>query len=70
MVKIDSIKLSMVSRCFYDDLTFVSIRCSHGDVEEDKEIGWKKIHSDIFRCPPFSSWMSAVLGSGIQLLIM
>ncbi|XP_034688990.1 transmembrane 9 superfamily member 5-like [Vitis riparia] len=42
---------------------------SGGDEEEDKEVGWKYIHGDVFRYPPCMSLFCAVLGTGTQLLI-
>ncbi|KAL6341781.1 hypothetical protein AAG906_038025 [Vitis piasezkii] len=42
---------------------------SGGDEEEDKEVGWKYIHGDVFRYPPCMSLFCAVLGIGTQLLI-
>ncbi|XP_048234492.1 transmembrane 9 superfamily member 5 isoform X2 [Ricinus communis] len=43
-------------------------KCSSGDEEEDKEVGWKYIHGDVFRYPQDMSLFSAVLGVGTQLL--
>ncbi|KAB1227197.1 putative phagocytic receptor 1b [Morella rubra] len=45
-------------------------KCANGDEEEDKEVGWKYIHGDVFRCPPHLSLFCAVLGTGTQLLIL
>ncbi|KAI9195239.1 hypothetical protein LWI28_013085 [Acer negundo] len=45
-------------------------KCSIGDEEEDKEVGWKFIHGDVFRRPQNLSLFSAVLGVGNQLLTM
>lgn len=46
-------------------------RCSTGDEEEeDKEVGWKYIHGDVFRCPQNLSLFCAVLGTGTQLLTL
>ncbi|KAJ8767703.1 hypothetical protein K2173_020643 [Erythroxylum novogranatense] len=42
-------------------------RYSNGD-EEDKDIGWKYIHGDVFIYPPKMSLFSAVMGTGAQLL--
>ncbi|KAG9158106.1 hypothetical protein Leryth_000268, partial [Lithospermum erythrorhizon] len=42
-------------------------RYSSGDEEEDKEVGWKYIHADVFRCPPYLHLLSAVLSSGVQI---
>ncbi|XP_059627619.1 transmembrane 9 superfamily member 5 [Cornus florida] len=41
---------------------------SIGDEEEDKEVGWKYIHSDVFRCPSQMPLFCAALGTGTQLL--
>ncbi|KAM7272467.1 hypothetical protein ACFE04_027130 [Oxalis oulophora] len=45
-------------------------RYSNGDEEEDKEVGWKYIHGDVFRYPQNLSLFSAFLGTGTQLLIL
>ncbi|KAH7561235.1 hypothetical protein ACOSQ2_016349 [Xanthoceras sorbifolium] len=45
-------------------------KCSIGDEEEDKEVGWKFLHGDVFRCPQKMTLFSAVLGVGNQLLTM
>ncbi|KAH9659906.1 transmembrane 9 superfamily member 5 [Citrus sinensis] len=37
-------------------------KCSSGDEEEDKEVGWKYIHGDVFRYPQNISLFSAVMG--------
>lgn len=50
---------------------------NEGDVEEadvssDEDIeditGWKLLHGDVFRAPPFGSLLAPLVGSGIQLL--
>ncbi|OIW08500.1 hypothetical protein TanjilG_03176 [Lupinus angustifolius] len=38
--------------------------------EEDKEVGWKSIHGDVFKHPPHSSLLFAIVGMGTQLLIL
>lgn len=43
---------------------------SIGDEDEEKEVGWKYIHGDVFRCPTNLPLFSAVLGCGTQLLAM
>ncbi|KAL7617505.1 transmembrane 9 superfamily member 5 [Lactuca sativa] len=40
---------------------------SSGDEEQDKEVGWKYVHSDVFRCPQRMALFCAVLGTGTQL---
>lgn len=50
------------------NILHIYYRCSNIDEEEDKEVGWKYIHGDVFRCPPNMSLFSAVLGTGTQLL--
>lgn len=45
-------------------------RSSGGDEEEDKEVGWKYIHGDVFRPPSQLHLFSAILGSGTQFLIL
>ncbi|XVF19714.1 hypothetical protein REPUB_Repub11eG0134700 [Reevesia pubescens] len=45
--------------------------CSTGDdEEEDKEVGWKYIHGDVFRFPQNKSLFCAVMGTGTQLLTL
>ncbi|KAG6417284.1 hypothetical protein SASPL_119438 [Salvia splendens] len=43
-------------------------KLSIGDEDEEKEVGWKYIHEDVFRCPTNLPLLSAVLGCGTQLL--
>ncbi|CAA2942890.1 transmembrane 9 superfamily member 5 [Olea europaea subsp. europaea] len=43
---------------------------SVGAEDEEKEVGWKYIHSDVFRCPTNMPLFCAVLGSGTQLLTL
>ncbi|CAL9214169.1 unnamed protein product [Arabidopsis halleri] len=43
---------------------------SIGDEEEKKEVGWKLVQSDVFRCPRNVSLLCAFLGTGTQLLIL
>ncbi|ESQ36055.1 hypothetical protein EUTSA_v10007170mg [Eutrema salsugineum] len=42
----------------------------NGDEEEKKEVGWKLIQSDVFRCPRNISLLCAFLGTGTQFLIL
>lgn len=51
-------------------LLFFYGRYTVGDEEEDKEVGWKYIHSDVFRCPPQMPLFCAVIGTGTHLLII
>ncbi|XP_010521658.1 PREDICTED: transmembrane 9 superfamily member 5 isoform X2 [Tarenaya hassleriana] len=45
-------------------------RSSSGDEEENKDVGWKLIQSNVFRCPRNMSLLCAILGTGTQLLIL
>eukprot|EP01002_Notosolenus_urceolatus_P012712 NODE_427_length_2095_cov_34.292278_g342_i0.p1 GENE.NODE_427_length_2095_cov_34.292278_g342_i0~~NODE_427_length_2095_cov_34.292278_g342_i0.p1 ORF type:complete len:585 (+),score=174.89 NODE_427_length_2095_cov_34.292278_g342_i0:191-1945(+) len=38
--------------------------------EEADETGWKLLHGDVFRVPPYKSIFCAVLGTGVQLLLL
>lgn len=49
-------------------LFLVCCRFASGDEEEDREVGWKYIHGDVFRYPQNMSLFCAVLGVGTQLL--
>lgn len=33
----------------------------------EEETGWKMIHGDVFRCPPYANLFSALMGSGAQI---
>jgi transmembrane 9 superfamily protein 3 len=39
------------------------------DMERDlgDEYGWKQVHGDVFRAPQFSTFLSALVGSGYHL---
>ena len=41
-----------------------------GAGDEGEETGWKYIHADVFRFPPFPSLFAAVIGTGTQLLVL
>ncbi|KAH0921027.1 hypothetical protein HID58_021045 [Brassica napus] len=43
---------------------------SNGDEEDKREVGWKLIQSDVFRCPQNISLLCAFLGAGAQFLIL
>jgi transmembrane 9 superfamily protein 1 len=38
------------------------------ELEEDQ--GWKNLHTDVFRYPPYKSLLCAVLGTGVQFLAL
>ncbi|KAG0565350.1 hypothetical protein M758_8G179500 [Ceratodon purpureus] len=46
------------------------IKYTNEDEEEHEETGWKYIHGDVFRFPPYPNLFSAVIGSGTQLLVL
>ena len=39
------------------------------DLERDlgDEYGWKQVHGDVFRSPPFATMLASLIGSGCQL---
>jgi len=37
---------------------------------DDEEVGWKRIHGDVFRAPPYLMIFTAMLGSGAQILTL
>lgn len=57
--------VSMMQR-LKNDLT----KWSSSDEEEDKEVGWKYLHGDVFRCPSNMPLLCAVIGAGSQLLTL
>ena len=38
--------------------------------DSEEEMGWKKIHGDVFRFPKHKSLLAAALGSGTHLLLL
>jgi transmembrane 9 superfamily protein 3 len=42
------------------------------DLERDlgDEYGWKQVHGDVFRAPPFSTLLASLVGSGYQLTLV
>ncbi|KAL8721072.1 MAG: hypothetical protein Q9225_002183 [Loekoesia sp. 1 TL-2023] len=52
-----------------------------GEVEQDDDIssdeeyvedisGWKLLHGDVFRAPPYAAYLAPLIGSGMQLVFM
>eukprot|EP01013_Petalomonas_cantuscygni_P003211 TRINITY_DN1336_c0_g1_i5.p1 TRINITY_DN1336_c0_g1~~TRINITY_DN1336_c0_g1_i5.p1 ORF type:complete len:812 (-),score=155.98 TRINITY_DN1336_c0_g1_i5:1839-4274(-) len=35
-----------------------------------EETGWKQVHGDVFRRPPHANYLCAVVGTGVQLVLM
>jgi hypothetical protein len=48
----------------YDELSQLS------EEEREEETGWKLVHGDVFRTPRFASFLSILVGQGMQLIIM
>lgn len=48
------------------------IKFMHDDesAEEQEEVGWKYLHGDIFRPPPYLGCFAAAIGTGTQVLVM
>ena len=38
--------------------------------EMQEETGWKLVHGDVFRPPPFRMFFSILIGSGVQVIAM
>eukprot|EP00899_Mesostigma_viride_P015679 jgi/Mesvir1/24111/Mv10831-RA.2 len=49
---------------------FIKYTREEDAAEEQEETGWKYIHGDVFRFPPYKSFFCSLLGTGTQLLIM
>lgn len=70
---INSLVLVVLLTCF---LAFILMRILKRDVQlytdpEDKEeIGWKFIHTDVFRFPNHVNFLSSLLGNGTQLIAL
>ena len=47
-------------------------RYSEMEIQEEaqEETGWKLVHGDVFRPPPFRMVLSVAIGSGVQVLTM
>eukprot|EP01103_Thecamoeba_quadrilineata_P019380 TRINITY_DN7821_c0_g1_i1.p1 TRINITY_DN7821_c0_g1~~TRINITY_DN7821_c0_g1_i1.p1 ORF type:complete len:607 (-),score=70.80 TRINITY_DN7821_c0_g1_i1:75-1829(-) len=58
----------IILRVLKSDIT----RYSQSDptIDEQEDYGWKLIHGDVFRFPPYPSIFSALLGVGAQFLLM
>lgn len=49
---------------------FIKYSRDEETAEDQEETGWKYIHGDVFRFPPYKSVFCALLGSGTQLLFL
>eukprot|EP00271_Cylindrocystis_brebissonii_P004202 TRINITY_DN157_c0_g2_i2.p1 TRINITY_DN157_c0_g2~~TRINITY_DN157_c0_g2_i2.p1 ORF type:complete len:611 (-),score=90.12 TRINITY_DN157_c0_g2_i2:1534-3366(-) len=49
---------------------FIKYTREDENAEEQEETGWKYIHGDVFRFPPYPIVFSAVIGTGTQLLVL
>ena len=49
---------------------FVKYTREEDSAEEQEEMGWKYVHGDVFRFPPFISLFCAAIGTGTQLFTM
>lgn len=38
--------------------------------DDSEETGWKRLHADVFRFPPYKSLFCSILGCGVQLLLI
>ena len=48
---------------------------NEGDISSDDEFveditGWKLLHGDVFRAPPYAGFLAPLIGSGMQLVFM
>jgi len=41
-----------------------------GDLDMGEESGWKQVHGDVFRAPPYLTLFSVLIGTGAQLLVL
>lgn len=49
---------------------FTRYNLTMDDMEEEEGKGWKMIHGDVFRFPPYTSLFCAILGVGTQFLVI
>lgn len=49
---------------------FIKYTREDESAEEQEETGWKYIHGDVFRFPPYPIWFCAMIGAGTQLLVL
>ena len=38
--------------------------------EDQEETGWKRLHADVFRFPPFKSLLCSIVGCGVQVMLV
>merc|ERR1719327_475997 len=55
-------------RTLHRDITRYNEVATAEDVQE--ESGWKLVHGDVFRAPPYPAVLAATVGSGVQILGM
>jgi transmembrane 9 superfamily protein 2/4 len=55
-------------RALHKDIARYSIDEEQEDIYED--FGWKLVHGDVFRAPPYPMLFSVLIGNGTQLLCM
>lgn len=61
-------------------VAMIMLRTLHRDIskynqletaeEAAEETGWKLVHGDVFRPPPYASWLAVAVGTGVQLFCM
>ncbi|EMC98946.1 hypothetical protein BAUCODRAFT_65886 [Baudoinia panamericana UAMH 10762] len=58
-----------------DNDTTLPAAAASSDIDSDDDIpeditGWKLVHGDVFRPPPYGHYLAPLIGSGTQLLLM
>lgn len=55
-------------RALHKDISRYNQQDAQDDFQED--FGWKLVHGDVFRAPPYPMLLSIVVGNGAQLFLM
>jgi transmembrane 9 superfamily protein 3 len=59
-------------RTLHRDLARYDKESELGDLDRDlgEDYGWKQVHGDVFRPPPHLSWLTSMIGVGVQLMAL
>jgi transmembrane 9 superfamily protein 3 len=60
----------ILMRTLRRDLARYEKEVESGDRDLTDDYGWKQVHGDVFRTPPFLSVLSALCGTGVQLAVL
>ena len=70
VVLLSAVLGSILVRILRKDLARYSLLSDEEAFEEEESSGWKLVHGDVFRFPPGKSLLCALLGTGLQVLVL